>query len=162
MKVVVLCSGGMDSTVALYEARRRHQVLAGLSCDYGSKHNHREQPSLRDAVVMGLTQVTALFPGVSRSGVTMAAGLAGGLTRPAAARFSFLMAVPIVGAASINEIPVVLASDPGGPEAAGFLASLVAGYASVAWLLRYLRNHSFWPFALYCAIVAMGSGLLLR
>ncbi len=44
MKVVVLCSGGMDSTVALYETRRRHEVLAGLSCDYGSKHNHREIP----------------------------------------------------------------------------------------------------------------------
>lgn len=44
MNVVVLCSGGMDSTVALYQARQRHEVLAGLSCDYGSKHNHREIP----------------------------------------------------------------------------------------------------------------------
>jgi 7-cyano-7-deazaguanine synthase len=48
MKVVVLCSGGMDSTVALYEARQRHEVLAGLSCDYGSKHNHREIPLAAD------------------------------------------------------------------------------------------------------------------
>lgn len=121
----------------------------------------REVPLLRDAVGMGLAQALALLPGVSRSGSTMAAGLAGGLTRASAARFSFLMAIPVTAGAQVLELPQVARAGIGAPEVAGFLASLVAGYLSVAWLLRFLRTRSFLPFAAYCLVFAVSAGTFL-
>ena len=121
----------------------------------------REVVSARDAVGMGLAQAVALLPGVSRSGATMGTGLALGLRREAAARFSFLMAIPAIAGANVLELPDAISRGLGAPEVAGFVSALVVGYASVALLLRYLRRWSFLVFAGYCAVFAVSAGLAL-
>lgn len=115
----------------------------------------------RDAIGMGIAQAVALLPGVSRSGSTMAAGLALGLRRDEAARFSFLMAIPVIAGANAVELPELVGAGFGVPELAGFAAAAVSGYAAVAVLLRYLRRRTFLPFAAYCAVFAVLAGLAL-
>lgn len=121
----------------------------------------RDAPRVRDAVGMGVAQAAALFPGVSRSGSTMAAGLVLGLGRAAAARFSFLMAMVAIAGANVLELPEVVDHGLGMPEVAGFAAAAVSGYAAVGFLLRYLRERSFLPFAAYCLAFGLGAGILL-
>jgi undecaprenyl-diphosphatase len=121
----------------------------------------RPEASPRDAVGIGLAQAVALLPGVSRSGATMSTGLALGLRRDVAARFSFLLAIPAIAGANILELPKVLDTGVGAPEIAGFFASLVAGFASVSLLLRYLKRYNYLPFAAYCAVFAIAAGLAL-
>lgn len=122
----------------------------------------RAAPSTRDAVGMGIAQAFALLPGVSRSASTMGTGLALGLTREAAARFAFLMAIPAIAGANVIELPDALSGGIGRAEVAGFLSALVVGYASVAVLLRYLRRWNFLPFAAYCAVAAVVAGTILN
>ena len=112
------------------------------------------RPGWRDAVTMGVAQCAAFLPGVSRSGSTMGAGLVGGLSRATAAEFSFLMAIAAIAGANLIEFPKLAQNGIGGPEVAGFVASLASGYAAIALLLRYLRRRSFLPFAVYCAAFA--------
>jgi undecaprenyl-diphosphatase len=119
----------------------------------------RDRPTLRDAVVIGCAQAVALLPGVSRSGSTMGTGLAVGLRREVAARFSFLMAIPIIAGADMLELPKVLRGGIHTPELVGFIVALVSGFAAVSFLMRYLKNHSFLPFAAYCAVFAILAGL---
>lgn len=121
----------------------------------------RDQVVLRDAIVMGCAQAFALLPGVSRSGSTMAAGLGGGLRREVAARYSFLMSIPIIFGADLLDLPKALSHGVNTAQVVGFTVSLISGFAAVAFLLRFLRNHSFLPFAAYCAVFAVVAGLLL-
>ncbi len=122
---------------------------------------HFEDITLRDAVLIGCAQAFAVIPGVSRSGSTLLAAMALGLTREAAARFSFLLSVPIVAIAGIFEFPKVLHAKDlhAGTLAVGLIAAFVAGYASIAWLLRFLRVRSTIPFVIYR--VALGTLLLV-
>ena len=115
--------------------------------------------SAADALWIGLAQATALFPGVSRSGATIGAGLARDLDRTSAARFSFLMSIPVMLGAS-----VIAARDLIGiaelrqlivPLIVGFLAAAVVGYISIRWLLAYLSTHGLRLFVAYCAIVGI-------
>jgi len=120
------------------------------------------QASLGDAIIVGLCQTTAFFPGISRSGVTIVGGLLVGLRHEDAARFSFLLATPIILGAAVLEIPKLLHAPAGTGGAAindGVLsvAGLVAGitaYASTAFLMRYFRDReespALDPFAYYC------------
>ncbi len=108
--------------------------------------------SWRDGIIFGLAQCLALVPGVSRSGGTIAAGLLMGYTREAAARYSFLLAIPaVVGSGGLQAVKAF--ADPGdiswGPTVAATLLSGVIGYAVIAWLLRYISSHTFRPFVLY-------------
>jgi undecaprenyl-diphosphatase len=116
---------------------------------------------LRDALLIGLAQALALVPGVSRSGITLVAGMALGLRRDAAARFSFLLSVPAIGAAGVFELPKVLAAKEYGPGAlaAGLAAAAISGYVSISWLLRFLRTHPTTVFVFYR--VALGLLLLI-
>ncbi len=106
--------------------------------------------NLRDAVVIGVAQAFALFPGFSRSGMTIAAGLYTGLTREAAARFSFLMGTPIIAGAALWKARELLHA--GLPSSdllalgAGMVGAAVAGLAAIVLLLGYLRRHSTSPF----------------
>jgi undecaprenyl-diphosphatase len=112
-----------------------------------------------DALAIGLAQVLSLFPGISRSGSTIAAGLARGLTRPQAARFSFLMAVPImlgaglVAGADLASLPEARALL--GPLAVGFLTAATVGVLAIRWLIRFLARRSLWVFSAYCALVGL-------
>jgi undecaprenyl-diphosphatase len=121
----------------------------------------RERVVLRDAVVMGCAQAFALFPGISRSGSTMASGLGGGLRRDVAARFSFLMSIPIIFGADLLDLPGQLKHGVNSVQLIGFASSFVFGFAAVWFLLRYLRDHSFLPFAIWCAGFGIVAGVLL-
>jgi len=114
-------------------------------------------PAMRwlDALLIGLAQAVAMLPGVSRSGSTIAAGLGRNLERDVAARFSFLLAIPVVAGAGLFTL-LDWAEAPGlngasaGALAVGFLAAAVSGYVCIRFLLSYLRRHSLLPFAIYC------------
>ncbi len=115
----------------------------------------------RDGLVIGLAQALALVPGVSRSGATISFGLFRGLTRAAAARYSFLLSVPAVVLSGLFELRKI--GDEG--ASAGFGATAIAtvvafasGYASIAWLLRYVQRHNFDVFVIYR--VAVGALVL--
>ena len=131
----------------------------------GSRRRELENLELPDAVTIGVAQAFALFPGISRSGVTIAGGLFLGLTREAAARFSFLMATPIIAGAGLLKgrelLGGGLASSDIGPLLVGFLAALIAGFAAVAWLLAYLRRRSTALFIGYRYLVAVGLALFV-
>jgi len=119
--------------------------------------------SLRAALVVGACQIAALFPGISRSGVTMAAGLMGGLQHQEAARFAFLLATPIILAAGLVEVPQLGPRGPGAGLAVGAAALAgVAAYLSARFLLRYLRFGRLDPFAYYCAALGAAGLILLR
>ena len=113
----------------------------------------RDMKNLRvtDAIAVGFAQVLALIPGSSRSGTTIAAALFTGLTRETAARFSFLLSIPAVGASGLLELPKALHSSNTSWAAVGVatLVSAVSGYLSIAFLLRYLRDHTTFAFVGY-------------
>ncbi|MEY3361393.1 MAG: hypothetical protein RL531_1112 [Actinomycetota bacterium] len=117
-----------------------------------------EDYSVRDATLMGLAQAMALQPGVSRSGVTITAGLWLGLDRIAATRLSFLMSLPIIAGAGLFSA-VKVAADGGLPPGsgpaflAGFLAAGASGWIAIAGLLSYLRTRTFMPFVWYRLVV---------
>jgi undecaprenyl-diphosphatase len=119
-----------------------------------------DEITLRDALIIGCAQAFAVIPGVSRSGSTLMAAMALGFKREAAARFSFLLSVPIVAAAGVFEMPKVMHAHDlhGSTMAIGLLAAAVAGYASIAWLLRFLRARSTVPFIIYR--IALGGVLI--
>ena len=112
-----------------------------------------------DALLVGIGQAAAIAPGLSRSGTTMAVGMVRGLTREAAARFSFLLAIPIVAGAGLAQLAkwLLQGGDSVGlfPLLIGFLAAAASGYAVIRLLLAYLRRWPLYPFAVYCAIVGV-------
>ncbi|MFL5305240.1 MAG: undecaprenyl-diphosphatase UppP [Polyangia bacterium] len=116
-----------------------------------------DEITLRDALLIGCAQAFAIIPGVSRSGSTLMAAMALGLKREAAARFSFLLSVPVVAAAGIFEMPKVLRAHDlqGSTLVIGLIAAAVSGYASIAWLLRFLRARSTIPFIVYRVILGL-------
>lgn len=118
----------------------------------------REIQDLRwpDALAIGLGQAAAIAPGISRSGATVATGLLRGLQRPAAARFSFLLATPIIFGAGLFKL-LDLFSSPGASEQfpallAGFLVAVATGYLCIWGLLRYLERGRLYLFSIYCAL----------
>jgi undecaprenyl-diphosphatase len=121
-----------------------------------------KQLTMRDAVVVGLVQVVALVPGVSRSGATISTGLFLGLDRVAATRLSFFLSIPALLAAGIYELPDALdGSLAVGPIVVGTVVALVVAYASVAWLLRFVAHHSIAWFVPYRVVVGAAILLLL-
>ena len=118
----------------------------------------------RTGLFVGIAQALALQPGVSRSGVTITAGRLVGLDREAAARFSFLLALPIIaGAGGLKAVDLLQNGFQGcGPQfLAGFLAAAVSGFVVIWFLLRYLRTHDFLVFMIYRLAVAALALLLI-
>lgn len=125
-------------------------------------HRPIEEMTMRDAVFIGTAQAVALIPGSSRSGTTLTAGLFAGLTREAAARFSFLLSIPAIAASGLLEFFKVV----GHLDRSGFatlavatVVAAISGYAAIAFLLRYLRTHSTRLFIAYRLL--LGGGILL-
>ncbi len=125
----------------------------------GKRSRGMETFSWGDALAMGAAQVLAIFPGVSRSGSTIVGGMLRDLERPAAARFSFLMSVPVMLAAGALALKDLLAlphlAQVLPPFLAGFAAAAIVGYWSIRWLLGYLTRHSLYAFAVYCALLGL-------
>ncbi len=138
-------------------------LLLFLAEGLGRRRRTLAQLTAQDALWVGLAQLLALFPGVSRSGATLAGGMLRQVKRAEAARFSFLMAVPIMlGAGAVAMVDLIqaeVARQALAPIAAGFLSSAVVGYAVVRWLMGYLKQRSLLPFALYCTVVGL-AGLI--
>jgi undecaprenyl-diphosphatase len=136
-------------------------LILTLSERLGRRVRTVAQITLPDAILIGLAQAAAIAPGISRSGATIAAGLGCGLTRDAAARFSFLLATPVILGAGIlqladliqvggllRELPLLLA---------GFLSAAVSGYLCIKLLLAYLRRGKLYIFAAYCASIGLAT-----
>jgi undecaprenyl-diphosphatase len=130
----------------------------------GTRQRHIEDIDSRDGFTVGCAQALALIPGVSRSGATITAGLFMGLDRTAAARFSFLLSIPAVVLSGLLELGSILSGEEG--EHTSLFALIVAtvlafvvGYASIAFLLRYLERHSTVVFVIYR--VALGALVLV-
>ena len=126
---------------------------------WGRQTRTLERLTMRDGVVMGFAQAMALIPGVSRSGGTLTAGLVLNLTREAAARFSFLLAIPAVVMSGVFSLPDVFSPEGRAPTIAQMVVATViafaVGYAAIAWLLRYVAHHTLYAFVLYR--VALGT-----
>jgi undecaprenyl-diphosphatase len=121
-------------------------IVLFLADRFGRRERSMDSLRLLDGLLIGCAQALALIPGVSRSGATITAGLLLGLTREAAARFSFLLSAPITLGATLWTFRHLLQSPPTAEDlqvlAVGVITSGVVGYLSIAFLLRYLRTHS--------------------
>jgi undecaprenyl-diphosphatase len=140
-------------------------LVIWLAERYGAKKRPIAELTTRDGLVMGLAQCLALVPGVSRSGATSSAGLFLGLEREAAVRFSFLLAIPAVTASGLFSLPDAFSPSGDGMQASGpqlLVATLVAfviGFASIAWLLKFVADHSlnwFVGYRVVLGLVVMG------
>ena len=155
--VIIAALAGVAVLLAIAELfvhRRRVAGIAGRDVD---------QVTWRDAIVVGCAQACALVPGTSRSGATILGGLCCGLTREAAARFSFLLSIPSILAAGLFELfearEELLATRSHVVElVVALVVTAVVGYATIPWLLGFLRKHSTFVFIVYRLLLA---GLLL-
>jgi undecaprenyl-diphosphatase len=134
-------------------------AILWLADQVGRKVDGIEKVTFPLALVIGLAQSIALVPGISRAGMTISAGLFAGLTREAAARFSFLMATPIIAGAGVFEARKLVTGEAGvpvqaGPLVVGMVAALVAGLAAIHLMLRYLRTHSYGIFVVERIVIA--------
>ncbi|WP_084078472.1 undecaprenyl-diphosphate phosphatase [Demequina sp. NBRC 110057] len=151
-------------------------VIFGLVLGWADKvgRRTRELESLRgkDAWLLGLAQAMALIPGVSRSGGTISMGLFLGLTREAAARYSFLLAIPaVIGSAGLelvtNTDELTAAGGPGMANTViATLVSFAVGYVVIVWFLKLITHHTFWPFVWYrigfaaLILILLGAGVI--
>ncbi|MCB1048489.1 MAG: undecaprenyl-diphosphatase UppP [Calditrichaeota bacterium] len=136
-------------------------ISSELMMRYAEKLRTLETMNWLDAILIGLFQAVALAPGISRSGTTMAAGLARGIRREDAARYSFLLGTPAFFGAGLLQLLQAMDESPGQLAAEapmlvlGFVASAISGFIAIRFLLAYLRKHRLYPFAVYCIIVSI-------
>ena len=144
-------------------------VVLGVAERVGRKTRPITTLGWREALVLGLAQAAALVPGVSRSGATISMGLFLGFEREAATRFAFLLAIPAVVGAGAFELKDALGEDSvysPGETLVATVVSFVVGYATIAWLLRYVSTRSYAPFVAYrillgtVVLVMLGAGVL--
>jgi undecaprenyl-diphosphatase len=135
-------------------------VILGFAERWGLKNRPIEKLTMRDAVLFGLAQACALFPGVSRSGGTISMGLLLGYDRKAATRYAFLLAIPAVlgaGIYNLKDIPNQANAYGTGPTIVATVVSFVVGLAVIRWLLNYVSTRSYTPFVIY----RIGLGVLV-
>jgi undecaprenyl-diphosphatase len=120
----------------------------------GKKEKNLDKITWKDALLVGFAQALAVIPGVSRSGATIAAGLFLAFKRPDAARFSFLMSVPIIFGAGVLKLPDFSASSSIGELILAFISAAVFGFLAIKYLLRYISKHDFKAFVWYRLILA--------
>jgi len=112
-----------------------------------------------DSLLIGIGQAASIAPGLSRSGTTIAVGMFCGLSREAAARFSFILSVPIIAGAGLAQLVKLLRYGNPSAEAplllVGFVAAAICGYAAIRLLLAYLRKRPLYPFSVYCVVVGI-------
>lgn len=152
-----LVDGVLRSPAVIAATTAGFGVLLWLADVFNRGTRSEHELGMRRVVLIGLAQVLALVPGTSRSGITMTAGLALGLSRAAAARFSFLLSVPAIGmAASWETYQLVVTSEPvlWGTLALATLLSAVTAFAAIATFLRFIERAGMWGFAVYRLVLA--------
>jgi undecaprenyl-diphosphatase len=126
----------------------------------GKHQRSMTQLNVVDSLLIGLAQAVAIAPGISRSGATIATGLLRGLQREAAARYAFLLSIPIIfgaGAAQLRGLAEAGSLAAQAPDLViGFIAAAVSGYLCIRFLLRYLQRGRLYAFAIYCWVVGLG------
>ena len=134
-------------------------LLLVVSETVGHRNRSMETLTWKDSLFIGFSQALALLPGVSRSGATIAGGMSRHIDRSSAARFSFLMSVPVMlGAGLLAFKDLAELPDAGGflmPLLVGFCAAAVSGYIAIRWLISYLSKHSLYLFAVYCTVLGL-------
>ena len=142
----------LEAAIRLFSAA----ILLTLAEWLGKRARGLESMTWLDALIVGLFQVVSVFPGASRSGTTISGGMLRGLDRPSAARFAFLMSIPVMLAAGGYELLDVVRMPGLGTFlpalAVGFVAAAIVGWLAVKWLLNYLGKRSLYAFAIYCAV----------
>jgi undecaprenyl-diphosphatase len=149
----------IEASIRLFTAA----LLMSLAEVFGKRTRSLENMNWIDSLIVGVMQILAVFPGASRSGTTISAGLFRGFDRPSAARFAFLMSIPVMVAAGLYELLDILKM----PDlstflpviAVGFITAAIVGWLAIKWLMKYLSHHSLYIFAGYCAV--MGSLILV-
>ncbi len=142
--------------------RRRQSVHAVAEAHGLNEEGTRRLDTLeyRESGIIGVAQVLALCAGISRSGITMVAGLFRGLSHEDAARFSFLLATPIILAAGVYKLPDLLGSNGNGVRGQVLVGSAFAAlsaYLAVRFLMRYYKTQSLTPFAIYCLVMGIST-----
>ena len=144
----------IEAAIRLFAAA----FLLALAEYFGKRTRKLDSMTWLDALIVGLMQVIAVFPGASRSGTTISGGMLRGFDRPSAARFAFLMSVPVMLAAGAYESLGLLKLPDLGQFlpllAVGFITAAIVGWFAIQWLLNYLSKNSLYIFAGYCAVVA--------
>lgn len=154
-----IVEGAFNSTLATSLFLWVTAIILFFSENKGNYEKTNESMNWKEALGIGLFQVLAIFPGVSRSGSTIGGGIFLNFKRKEAARFSFLMSIPVMIGAGVFSIPDLLQI----PDlnnflpsmTIGFLTAMIIGYISIHWLLKYLTNHSMKGFAVYCAAAGL-------
>lgn len=127
-------------------------LLLALAERLGPRSKQLDQVQGRDGLVVGLAQVLALIPGVSRSGSTLTASLFDSWKRPDAARFSFLLGIPAISIAGLVELKDAFSEPSAGgvlPLMVGIISAAVVSWLAIDWLLKFLQRHSTWVFVIY-------------
>ena len=145
----------LQASIRLFSAA----ILLTLAESLSKKNRTLNSMTWLDALIVGLFQIISVFPGASRSSSTISGGMFRGFDRVSAARFAFLMSVPVMLAAGGYEMLDVIQM-PNLSEflpllAVGFIAAAIVGWMAIKWLIDYLSNHSLYVFAAYCAIVGI-------
>jgi undecaprenyl-diphosphatase len=146
--------------VLLYGAERLRRRAPGPDHSLGDDPDRRIATRLgwREAIAVGSAQAIALIPGFSRSGATMGGGLLVGLSNEDAARYAFLLATPIIGAAAALKLPDLFGSQGDGvrgPALVGALCSAATAYLAVRFLMRFFETNRLTPFAIYCTVAGL-------
>ncbi|MCJ7723244.1 MAG: undecaprenyl-diphosphatase UppP [Anaerolineales bacterium] len=145
----------LEAAIRLFTA----VVLLALAEWLGKRTRQLESITWLDALIIGAMQIISVFPGASRSGTTISGGMFRGFNRVAAARFAFLMSIPVMLAAgAYQSLDLLTMPDLGGflpGLAVGFVTAAAVGWLAIKWLLNYLNKHSLYVFAVYCAVVGM-------
>jgi len=145
----------LQASIRLFTAA----VLLTLAEWLSKKNRSLDSMTWLDAFFVGLMQVLAVFPSASRSGATISGGMFRGFDRPSAARFAFLMSVPVMLAAGGYEMLDVIKMPNLGEFlpllAVGFVTAVIIGWFAIKWLIDYLSKRSLYVFAIYCAVVGM-------
>jgi undecaprenyl-diphosphatase len=143
----------LEASIRLFSAA----ILLTLAESLTRKKRSLDSMTWLDALIVGLFQIIAVFPGASRSGSTISGGMFRGFDRPSAARFAFLMSVPVMLAAGGYEMLDVMKMPNLGEFlpllAVGFVTAAIVGWFAIKWLIGYLSKHSLYVFAGYCAVV---------
>lgn len=150
----------LEASIRLFTAA----VLLALAEWLTKKNRVLDSMTWFDALIVGIMQVIAIFPGASRSGATISGGMFRGFDRPSAARFAFLMSVPVMLAAGGYEMLEVFKMADIAEFlpllAVGFVTAAVVGWFAIRWLIDYLSKHSLYIFAIYCAVIGTIAFLL--
>jgi len=150
--------------VSLFESPRAAGIfllltalLLVLAEVFGQRRRDFPEITWLDSILIGIGQAAAIAPGLSRSGTTISVGMFRGLNREAAARFSFILSVPIIAGAGFEQLAELVRHGGLSAEAplllVGFVAAAVCGYAAIRMFLVYLRRRPLYPFAAYCVVV---------